>query len=47
MICEIMKLTTIEEIYNSLKFEKNEIKLSEDVRQRSAGCIERMLKVSN
>ena len=47
MICESMKLTTLEEIYNSLKFEKNEIKLSEDIRKRSANCIERMLKVSN
>ena len=47
MICESMKLTTLEEIYNSLKFEKNEIKLSEDIRKKSAGCIERMLKVSN
>ena len=41
-----MKLTTLEEIKYSLEHEVNEITLDEDVRLKSAGCIERMLKVS-
>ena len=46
MLCESMKLTTLEEILHSLENETNEITLEEDVRKASAGCIERMLKVS-
>ena len=46
MLCESMKLTTLEEILHSLENETNEITLDEDVRKASAGCIERMLKVS-
>ena len=46
MICESMKLTTLEEILYSLENEVNEITLDEKVRTRSLGCIERMLKVS-
>ena len=46
MLCESMKLTTLEEILNSLENEVNEITLDESVRLKSATCIERMLKVS-
>lgn len=46
MLCESMKLTTLEEILYSLENEVNEITLDEEVRELSAGCIERMLKVS-
>ena len=46
MLCESMKLTTLEEILNSLENEINEITLDENVRKLSANCIERMLKVS-
>lgn len=46
MLCESMKLTTLEEILYSLQNEVNEITLDESTRKRSAGCIERMLKVS-
>ncbi len=46
MLCESMKLTTLEEILHSLEYEVNEITLDENVRRLSAGCIERMLKVS-
>lgn len=46
MLCESMKLTTLKEILNSLENEVNEIVLDEEVRKRSANCIERMLKVS-
>ena len=46
MLCESMKLTTLEEILYSLEYEVNEITLDEEVRQLSANCIERMLEVS-
>ncbi|MCM1002776.1 MAG: quinolinate synthase NadA [Candidatus Gastranaerophilales bacterium] len=46
MLCESMKLTTLEEILYSLENETNEITLDEDVRLASAECIERMLEVS-
>ena len=46
MLCESMKLTTLEEILYSLENEVNEITLEESVRLKSAECIERMLKVS-
>ncbi len=46
MLCESMKLTTLEEIKYSLEHEINEITLDEEVRLKSASCIERMLKVS-
>ena len=46
MLCASMKLTTLEEILYCLENESNEITLDENIRRRSAGCIERMLKVS-
>lgn len=46
MICESMKLTSLEEILNSLENETNEINLDEKIRKASFSCIERMLKVS-
>lgn len=46
MICESMKLTTLDEILYSLEHETTEITLDEKVRQASYTCIERMLKVS-
>jgi quinolinate synthase len=46
MLCESMKLTTLEEILNSLENEINEIILDKETINLSAGCIERMLKVS-
>lgn len=46
MLCESMKLTTLEEILVCLENETNEITIDEEVRKLSAGCIERMLKVS-
>lgn len=46
MVCDSMKLTTLEEILYSLENEVNEITIDENVRQLSYGCIERMLKVS-
>ena len=46
MLCESMKLTTLEEILYSLENEVNEITLDETIRRLSANCIERMLKVS-
>lgn len=46
MLCESMKLTTLEEILHSLEAEENEITLDENIRQLSSSCIERMLEVS-
>lgn len=46
MLCESMKLTTLDEILYSLENEVNEITLDESIRKRSANCIERMLKAS-
>lgn len=46
MICDSMKLTTLEEILDSLENETNEILLDEEIRKASFNCIERMLKVS-
>ena len=46
MLCESMKLTTLEQIWYSLENEVNEIKLDEKVANLSAKCIEKMLKVS-
>ena len=46
MICESMKLTTLEEILNCLENETGEINIDENIRTLSANCIERMLKVS-
>ena len=46
MLCESMKLTSLEEIKYSLEHEVNEITLDEDIRLKSASCIKRMLKVS-
>ena len=46
MLCESMKLTTLEQILSSLENEDFEIVLEEETRKRASGCIERMLKVS-
>lgn len=46
MICDSMKLTSLEEILNALENETNEIHLDEKIRKASFNCIERMLKVS-
>ena len=46
MLCESMKLTTLEEILHCLEHETNEINLDENIQVRSRGCIEKMLKVS-
>ncbi len=46
MLCDSMKLTTLDEILYSLKYGVNEITLDDEVRRLSSNCIERMLKVS-
>lgn len=46
MLCESMKLTTLDEILHSLEHGVNEVTLDENIRKRSEGCIERMLRVS-
>ncbi len=46
MLCESMKLTTLDEILYSLENEVNEITIDDNIRDLSSSCIERMLKVS-
>ncbi|MBR2430226.1 quinolinate synthase NadA [bacterium] len=46
MLCESMKLTTLEQILNSLENEVNEIVIDKKTIELSASCINRMLKVS-
>ena len=46
MLCESMKLTTLDEILYSLENEVNEITIDENIRKLSSSCIERLLKVS-
>lgn len=46
MLCDSMKLTTLEEILYALEREHHEITLDDSVRELSSNCIERMLRVS-
>lgn len=46
MLCDSMKLTTLEEILYALERERHEITLDDSVRELSSNCIERMLRVS-
>ena len=46
MLCESMKLTTLQEILNCLENETNEITLDERIRLQAKSCIEKMLEVS-
>ena len=46
LICESMKLNTLEDIYNSLNDETYEIKVDREISQKALKCIEKMLDVS-
>lgn len=46
-ICEYMKMTTLEKIYNSLNEEKYEINLDEELMKQARGSIIKMLEISN
>lgn len=46
-ICEYMKMTTLEKIYNSLNEEKYEINLDDDLMKQARGSIIKMLEISN
>ncbi|QZY55009.1 quinolinate synthase NadA [Crassaminicella profunda] len=46
LTCYNMKKTSLEDIYNALKFDQYEIKVEKDLRQRSLVSLERMLKIS-
>lgn len=43
LICPNMKWNTLEDIYNSLKYEQHEITVDEKIAQKAYACIERML----
>ena len=42
-----MKWNTLEDIYNCLKNETNEIFVDKEISDRAYSCIEKMLNVSN
>ena len=44
-ICPNMKLTTLEELYNALKEEKNVVKIPEEVAKKARASLERMFAV--
>ena len=44
--CFEMKLTTLEDLYNCLKNETNEIVISDEVQSRARKCVDNMLKLS-
>lgn len=44
--CYDMKLTTLLDVYNCLKDEKNEIFIDEDVAKRAITCVDKMLELS-
>ncbi len=43
LICPNMKWNTLEDIYNSLKYEQHEITVDEEIARKAHKCIERML----
>jgi quinolinate synthase len=43
-ICKNMKLTKLEDVYNSLKYEKYEIKLDKEIIEKSKSSLEKMLQ---
>ncbi|MGN1124909.1 MAG: quinolinate synthase NadA [Candidatus Gastranaerophilaceae bacterium] len=45
IVCPNMKHNTLEDIYNVLKNENNEITVDEEVAKKAVGCINRMLEV--
>ncbi len=46
LVCPDMKKTTLEDVYNTLDQEINEINLDEEIRKKAARAIERMLELS-
>jgi len=47
IICEPMKCTTIEDLYNSLLYEKNEIILEESLRKKANNALTSMLELAS
>jgi quinolinate synthase len=45
MVCPNMKKTTVESVYNSLKYMRYQIELRPDIIERARGALEAMLKV--
>ncbi len=46
IICQNMKWNTLEDIYNSLKYEQYEINVDKNIAQKAIKCIDKMLEVS-
>jgi len=47
IVCESMKYTTLEDIYNSLLNEEHEIFIDKSVAEKATRCIENMFKIGN
>ena len=45
LVCENMKKTSLEDIRDVLKYEKNEILIDEDIRKKAFGSLDKMLKI--
>lgn len=46
LVCHNMKWNTLEDIYNSLKYEQYEINVDDQIAKKAITCIDKMLKVS-
>lgn len=46
LICQNMKWNTLEDIYNSLRYEQFEINVEKEIASKAVACIDRMLKIS-
>lgn len=45
-VCEFMKMITLEKVYNSLKYDQFEVKVSEELAEKARKPIERMLEIA-
>lgn len=46
MICKNMKLTSLEDVYNTLNLESNEINVDEETSKKAKVCLDKMLELS-
>ena len=46
LVCQNMKWNTLEDIYNCLNLEINEIFVDEEISEKAFVCIDKMLEIS-
>ena len=46
-VCKYMKMITIEKVLSSLKYDKYEVKVPEEIAQKAKQAIDRMLELSH